>query len=118
MGVGNALRLMRNITECRPRSSKTGGRAHSPQMREAFLRIADSHERLTKLAEASLPLRFDVSEGCGSPPDDARDLRIAQKSGEETSVRHRRKEPAVQARQHVAEAEAHIATKMLPSGML
>jgi len=74
-----------------------------------WLLIASSHERLTKLAEASLPLSSEVLEECEPSPDSAPNLRIAQQSGKKASMRHRREEPVAQARRHVAEAEAHIA---------
>ena len=61
---------------------KTLGLGLTPhECERSFLRIVGSHECLTKPAKASLPLRFEISEDLPLP-DNARDLRIAQKSGE------------------------------------
>ena len=84
---------------------KTLGLGLTPhECERSFLRIVGSHECLTKPAKASLPLRFEISEDLPLP-DNARDLRIAQKSGEEISVSHRWEELAVKARRHIAKAK-------------
>jgi len=83
-------------------------RAHSAQTRERLLRIAASHERLARLADASRQLVSDIPEDPEPRPDSAPDPRIAEKSREGT-VRRWLEDPVAQTRRHIAEAESHIA---------